>query len=116
MSSPLALHASHALLIGPALIFIALRPDALPDSAYTALMVLGVFLLGYHAYRAYSKLRVDASAWVNWIHIFLVAPLLILIGYLKKDAASRYFDMLLMLGAAATGYHAVYLIRDMMLA
>ncbi len=116
MTSPFALHASHALLIGPALIFIALRPDALSDTMYNVLFAVGLFILAYHSYRAYKKLSVDASAWINWIHIFLVAPLLLLVGYLKKDAAARYFDMLLLLGVAATGYHAVYLIRDTMLA
>lgn len=112
MASPIALHASHALLIGPALIYAGLMPDSLPEHAYTGLLVLGVVILAYHSYRAYYKLKDNRSAWINWIHIFLVAPLLMIVGYLKKDASRRYFEMIMMLGFAATGYHGIYLIRD----
>jgi hypothetical protein len=111
-----ALSAFHALLVGPALIYTGLNPQGVPDSAYTGLLVAGAIILAYHAYKAYDKLRDGKSAWVNWIHIFLVAPLLMIVGYLKKDASRRYFEMLLLLGFAATGYHGLYLIRDIMLA
>lgn len=111
----LALNAIHTLLIGPALIYVGLMPDSLPETAYTALLVGGVGIMFYHMYKAWLKLKDNRSAWVNWIHIFLVAPLLIIVGYLKKDASRRYFEMILMLGIAATGYHALYLIREMML-
>lgn len=110
------LHAAHAALIGPGLFYIGFAPDTLPDWAFTALLFLGVGILIYHTYLAIQKMAGERSAWVNWIHIFLVAPLLILVGYLKKDAARRYFEMLMLLGFAATGYHAFYLMRDIMLA
>lgn len=110
------LHAVHAAIIGPGLFYLGFAPDTLPDWAFTALLFLGVGILIYHAYLAIQKMAAERSAWVNWIHIFLVAPLLILVGYLKKDAARRYFEMLMLLGFAATGYHAFYLIRDIMLA
>ena len=109
------LNAIHAFLLGPFLFWIGFAPDSIPESAYKLLVFIGIGVLVYHLYRAYQKLRADQSAWVNWIHIFLVAPLLILVGYLKKDAAQRYFEMLMMLGFAATGYHAFYLIRTIML-
>jgi len=115
MSSHAALHAAHAAIIGPGLFWVGFAPDTIPDAAYTGLLFLGVGMLAYHVYLAMQKLAAERSAWVNWIHIFLVAPLLILVGYLKKDAARRYFEMLMLLGFAATGYHAFYLIRDMML-
>lgn len=106
----------HALLLGPALIYVGLMPDAVNEKIYTAMLVGGIVIMAYHAWRAYNKLKEDQSAWVNWIHIFLVAPLFIIIGYLKKDASRRYFEMLLMMGIAATGYHGIYLIRDMLAA
>ena len=111
-----ALSAFHALAVGPALLYIGLDPQGVPDAAYTGLLVAGGIILAYHAYKAYDKLRDGKSAWVNWIHIFLVAPLLMIVGYLKKDASRRYFEMLLLLGFAATGYHGLYLIREIMLA
>ena len=114
--SQVALSAFHALAVGPALLYIGFNPQGVPDAAYTGLLIAGVIILAYHAYKAYVKLRDGKSAWVNWIHIFLVAPLLMIVGYLKKDASRRYFEMLLILGFAATGYHGSYLIRDIMLA
>lgn len=111
-----ALSAFHALLVGPGLLYVGFSPESVPDSVYTGLLVGGIFILGYHAYRAYEKLKDNKSAWVNWIHIFLVAPLLMIVGYHKKEASRRYFEMLMMLGFAAVGYHGLYLIREMMLA
>ena len=110
-----ALNAVHTFLFGPAMIYIGLQPDSIPDSVFHVIFFTGVVVLTYHLYRAYFKLKEKQSAWVNWIHVFLVAPILLIIGYMKKDASRRYFEMMLMLGIAATGYHAVYLIREMML-
>ena len=114
--SNVALNAFHVLLVGPTLLYTGFSPESIPDSVYTGFLVAGIFILGFHAYRAYTKLRDNKSAWINWIHIFLVAPLLMIIGYHKKDANRRYFEMLLLLGFAAVGYHGLYLIREMMLA
>jgi hypothetical protein len=112
----LVLNAAHAVVIGPALLYIGLFPENVPDYAYTALMILGAGILIYHAYKAYYKLKDGRSAWINWIHIFLVAPLLMIVGYMKKETNRRFLEMLLLLGFAATGYHGLYLIRETMLA
>lgn len=109
------LSAFHALVLGPSMIYLGLSPDNIPDYVFNTMFVLGLVIIGYHSYRAYNKLKENKSAWVNWIHIFLVAPLFMIIGYLKNDASRRYFEMLMMLGFAATGYHAFYLMREMML-
>jgi hypothetical protein len=80
--------------------------------AFGLLLCVGIIVLLYHLYRAFIKIKDGKSAWVNWIHIFLIAPLLLLIGYLGKDAERRYFEMMLLLGFAAIGYHGVYAIRS----
>jgi succinate dehydrogenase hydrophobic anchor subunit len=104
----------HVLGIGPLFIYVGLQRDQLPDYMFQLLGVLGLLLLVYHSYRAFILLQENKSAWVNWIHIFLIAPLLLVLGYLKKDASRRYFEMMLMLGFSAIGYHGLYLIRDSM--
>jgi len=110
------LHAFHAFVIGPAFLYAGFAPDTIPESAFTPILVLGVFIFFYHGYKAYQKLAEGRSAWINWIHVFLVAPLLIIIGTLKKEASRRYYEMLLLLGFAVTGYHGFYLIRDNVIA
>jgi hypothetical protein len=106
------LHLTHLALLGPLFVYIGFARDRVPDHIFNVLGLLAVVMLGYHTYRAYTKLKENKSAWVNWIHIFLIVPLLMILAYLKKDASRRYFEMLLMLGFAAIGYHGLYLIRD----
>jgi len=108
------LQIAHTFVIAPLLVYVGLYRQAVPDVVFTLLGILGFAVLAYHVYRAYVNLKENKSAWINWIHIFLIAPLLLILGYLKKDASRRYFEMLLMLGFAAFGYHALYLIRDML--
>jgi hypothetical protein len=43
------------------------------------------------------------------IHILLIGPLLIWIGYKKEKTPLYAFDLLLMLGFASIGYHTSYL-------
>jgi hypothetical protein len=104
----------HLFGIGPLFIYVGIYRETVPDYVFQLLGVTGFLILGYHAFRAYTLLKDNKSAWVNWIHIFLIAPLLLLIGYLKKDTSRRYFEMMLMLGFSAIGYHGFYLIRESM--
>jgi len=60
----------------------------------------------YHLYRAYIKIKTGASSlWVNLFHIFLIAPLLLYVGYGKKETIRGAFEMVLMLAFAAFGYN-----------
>ena len=112
MTAP-AVQLFHMLGVGPLFLYIGLARENVPEHVFNLLGLIGFAILGYHTYLAYNKLKENKSAWVNWIHIFLVAPLLILLAYLKKDASRRYFEMLLILGFAALGYHGLYLMREM---
>jgi hypothetical protein len=114
MLTPVQLNAFHVVAVAPLLLYVGFARSNTPDLVFDLLGVLGLIVLTYHVYRAYGKLKEGQSAWVNWIHIFLVAPLLLLLATLKKDASRRYFEMLLILGFASLGYHATYLIREIM--
>ena len=52
------------------------------------------------------------SAWVNYFHVLIVGPLLVYIGYKGLETSRKYFEMLLMLGMAAIGYHGYYLYKQ----
>lgn len=102
----------HALVIAPALIYIGLAREKLPASAYMGIGAMGIGIFFYHAYKFYS--RPDyASGWVNLIHVLLVAPLLMVIGYYGQGTSRRFFEMLLMLGFAALGYHGLYIAKTL---
>ncbi len=105
----------HVLGVAPLFLYIGYARENVPDALFNVLGAVGFAILAYHTYLAYGKLKENKSAWVNWIHIFLVAPLLILLAYLKKDASRRYFEMLLLLGFSALGYHIFYLMREIVI-
>jgi len=112
MLSELQNHLLHALVIGPAFLAVGFFREQVPSAVFYILIGLGVIVLLYHAYRAFGKIKEGKTAWVNWIHIFLIAPLLLIVGYLGKDANRRYFEMMLLLGFAATGYHGLYAYKN----
>jgi hypothetical protein len=113
VTSDLARYLFHILAVGPLFLYVGLQRENVPEHVFTAVGILGLVVLFYHSYKAYLKLKDGKSAWVNWIHILLIAPLLLIVGYLKKDTNRRYFEMMLMLGFAAIGYHGLYLMREM---
>jgi hypothetical protein len=104
----------HLLFVVPLFLYVGLAREQTPDWVFYLLGGLGAFMILYHGYKAYTKLKDGKSPWINYIHIFLVAPPLIILGINKKTADRKYFEMLLMLGFAAGGYHALSIIRDIL--
>lgn len=113
MDSHTYIYIFHTLVVAPLFIYIGLARSAVPDALFTMLGVMAAGIFFYHMYLAYGKIKEGKSAWVNWIHIFLVVPLLMILARSKKDASQRYFEMLMMLGFAAFGYHGMYLARSL---
>jgi len=109
MDKLIFVHLFHILFVGSLFLYVGIMKTDIPQWFYPFLIVLGIFIFFYHSYKAFLKWSQGKSAWVNYIHIFLVAPLLIYIGYNKTDTSRKYFEMLLMLGFAAIGYHSYYL-------
>jgi len=103
----------HVVLVAPILIYVGLAREKLPEWIYLALGAVGVGIFFYHAYKFYG--RADyASGWVNLIHILIVAPLLMAIGWYGKAVARRFFEMLLLTAFAALGYHGLNIVRAIM--
>lgn len=104
----------HAFIIAPFFIYVGLFREQVPDAVFYSMGALGIIIAGYHAYKAYEKIKEGKSPWVNYIHIFLVAPLLIILGLYGKTANRKYFEMLLLLGFSAFGYHTLSIIREIL--
>lgn len=111
MDPHMYLYLFHIFLAGPLLIYIGLQRDAVPDILYMILGGLAAVIFVYHAYRAYGRLAEGKSAWVNWIHLILVVPLFAYIAYHKKETPRRFFELALMAGFAAVGYHGLYAVK-----
>jgi succinate dehydrogenase hydrophobic anchor subunit len=112
MSQEFIIHLSHLLIIGSLFIYIGTHRTNIPEWFYLPMVGLGVFIIIYHIYKLYLKITNNKNPWVNLIHILLVGPVLIYIGYKKKDTSRPFFEILLLLGFAAIGYHGYYLLED----
>jgi uncharacterized membrane protein SirB2 len=106
MDKNILLHLFHILIAGTLFLYVGIRQTKIPEFMYTVLLISGIVVFLYHSFRIYTK----ANPWVNYIHVFVVAPLLLYVGLYKKKTERRYFEIMLMLGFAAIGYHAYYLL------
>ena len=113
MNSLALVHLFHIIIVGGIFLYVGIMKTNIPTYVYPFLILLGSVVILYHIVKAYIKITKGLSAWVNYIHIFLVGPLLIYIGINQKNTRPRYFEMLLMLGFASIGYHGYYLFTEL---
>jgi hypothetical protein len=108
MNTEALVHLFHIVLVSGLFFYVGLKRDKMPGIMFPVLLGAGLFVGAYHLYKAFLK----KDAWVNYIHIFLIAPLLVFIGISKEKTPRKYFELLLMLGFASLGYHGYYLINS----
>lgn len=104
----------HILIVAPLFLFVGFQRASTPVWLYNALLGIGMVILLYHGARLLVRLHDNSGyAWVNMIHIMFIAPLLLYIGYHKKDTPRSAYEMMLMLGFAGLGYHLFSLVRNL---
>jgi hypothetical protein len=107
----------HILFVAPLFFYIAFVRSDMPIWFYNVLLVLGLGILLYHGWKFIVRYMAKSSgAWVNAIHVFLVAPLLIYIGYMKKDTPRAAYELSVMTGFGALGYHLYSLVTQLQIA
>ena len=109
MDKNFLVHLFHILIVGGLFLYVGIKKLEIPNFMYSFLLILGIIIIGYHGFKVYKKLKEGLNPWVNYIHIFLVGPLLVYIGINKEKTQRLYFEILLMSGFAAIGYHTYYL-------
>jgi hypothetical protein len=111
MDSRIIINLFHIFLVAPFLIWIGISRGNTPDSAFMVLLVLGIIVTLYHAYKSWIRLSANSSyVWVNLIHALWIGPLLLYIGARKKDTGRPYFELLLLTAFGALGYHLYELV------
>jgi Na+-transporting methylmalonyl-CoA/oxaloacetate decarboxylase beta subunit len=105
-------HLFHILIVGSIFLYVGIKSKNTPSFMYPFLLGLGIFIILYHAYKSYIKVNSGKNPWVNLIHILIVGPLLIYIGYNNKATPRPAYELLLMLGFAAIGYHGYYIVAN----
>lgn len=112
MDNNFLIHLFHILVVGSLFLYVGIIKTNIPAFMYSVLMVLGIIIILYHGFKVYKKLKEGHNPWVNYIHIFLIGPLLLYIGINKKKTQRLYFEILLMLAFSSIGYHGYYLVNS----
>jgi hypothetical protein len=112
MDSRILVYIFHIIIVGPLLIYVGIMRDKIPTIMFPILFYLGIFIILYHSYKVYYNMKMGKGYWVNLFHVLIVGPILVYIGYNREKTQRLYFELLLMLGFAAIGYHSYYLIQS----
>lgn len=111
MSPHFFVHLFHILIVGSLFLYVGISRTNIPNFMYSVLLVLGIIIILYHGFKVYKKLNEGLNPWVNYIHIFIIGPLLIYIGLNREKTQRLYFEIMLMLAFSAIGYHGYYLLN-----
>lgn len=104
----------HLLFVVPLFLYVGLTRADTPRWLYLAMLTIGLVVLVYHGFKLIVRLKSRSGySWVNALHVLLVAPLLIYIGYHKKETPRFAYELLLMSGFAAGGYHLFSLVKQL---
>ena len=112
----------HILLIVPFFFYIYYRginKKEVPLEGWLCnlMIVLALISIIYHIYNLYKIYYTpegEKDKWKDWIylmHIFIILPLLIYIGYNCNETARKYFEILLVVAFAALGYHSFLFVK-----
>jgi uncharacterized protein YhhL (DUF1145 family) len=112
MEASTFVHLFHILIVGGLFLYVGIVKTDIPKPMYIFLLVLGIIIILYHGFKVYKKLKDGKNPWVNYIHIFIVGPLLVYIGINREKTQRLYFEILLMLAFASIGYHGYYLFNN----
>jgi hypothetical protein len=99
-------HLIHILVFSTFLGYIGIEQAKIPKFLYPAILSIGALVIIYHIYKTLFK----KDAWINYIHILFVGPLLVYIGLHKEETPRKAFEIALMLAFASFGYHSYYMI------
>jgi hypothetical protein len=109
MDSSVFVHLFHILIVGSLFLYVGISRNNIYKPLFIVLFFLGLIIIIYHLIKIYGYLNSGKGIWVNLIHVFIVGPLLVYIGYNGEKTSRKYFEVLLMLGFASIGYHLYYL-------
>ncbi len=102
----------HILFVAPLFLWVGSQRDAVPQHFYWILFGLGMVVLVYHAYKTNARFQSGSPlVWINLIHFLLIGPLLIYIGWYQKDTPRGAYELLLLSGFGALGYHLYEIIK-----
>lgn len=111
MDSRIIINLFHIILVVPFFIWVGIRHGNIPNGAFISLIVLGILVTLYHAFKAVRRYLSGSSyIWVNLIHALWIGPLLLYIGAMKNNTPRACYELLLLTAFGALGYHLYELV------
>jgi hypothetical protein len=96
----------HIICVVPLFLYVGFQRAATPEWLYNALYGIGLLILVFHGYKAIVRIYAKSgAAWINLFHAFLIAPLLLWVGFQGKKTGRPYYELMLIAGFGALGYH-----------
>lgn len=104
----------HLAMIVPLLLFVGFQRSDTPRWIYLTLLSIGALVTLYHGVRLVQRYGgKSVFVWVHSLHVFLVGPLLFYIGYHGRDTPRWAYELLLIMGFGAFGYHLFQLVKGL---
>lgn len=103
----------HLAFVVPLFLYAGFQRADMPQWMYQTLLSIGLLIGAYHGFKLVRRWYSGSPIWVSAIHVFLVAPLLIVIGIHGKDTPRSAYELLLIGGFGAGGYHLFQLVKSL---
>lgn len=100
-----AINFVHIFVTGPLLVYAGLVKDK-PRWLFDVLFVFGISLAAYFPYVMYKNKLSQYHVWLA-IHLFIIVGLMLAAGIMREKTPRIIFSLLLAIGVAAIGYHAI---------
>jgi len=102
----------HVFIIVPFLLYCVSKGNSMSVYVKYALLLTGAYVMLFHGYKILTNsLNLSVIRIINWIHLIIIGPLLIYIGYTAPNTRANYFDYLGIIAYAALVYHGYYLVK-----
>ena len=104
----------HLVFIVPLFLYVGSTRAETPQWLYMALLAIGLVIFIYHGVKLTIRLtNRSGNSWINALHVLIIAPLLMYIGYHKKETPRFAYELMLMVGFGAGGYHLFSLVKQL---
>lgn len=103
----------HLVLVVPLFLFIGYQRSDTPRWVYLSLLSIGAVIMLYHGVRLFQRYGRSTLVWVNALHVLLIGPLLCYMGWYGRDTPRWAYEVILILGFGAGGYHLFQLVKGL---
>jgi hypothetical protein len=96
----------YILIFGCLFLYIGLKRNNMSKNMFKQLFLFGIILIIYFFIKAFSVSDLDESNTTNFIYLFIIAPLIILIGIKGSSTPTGYYTILAICAFFIIIYHS----------